>query len=122
MDTKTKETVLRFLVDDYIKSGRHYLKGFPQLCEALPDIEPHILEASLGILKEERLVNYIRGDDMPLGIRLTPSGLAYFDRKEQAKREKWSDRKWDLVQIALGFVGGFISGVLTSLVVYYFIK
>ncbi|MCL6611177.1 MAG: hypothetical protein K6T66_06530 [Peptococcaceae bacterium] len=111
MDKKRKESVLRFLLDYYIQNGRHFYKDLSDICQSIPDIPRHIMEATLYILKEEGLVNFITADNMPTSILLTPSGLAYFERQKQEKQEKWTERKWNFFQMLIGYVLGFLSGL-----------
>ncbi|MEW6182239.1 MAG: hypothetical protein AB1500_03550 [Bacillota bacterium] len=83
MHSQTKDAIMGFLRDYYTKHGRHYYKDFYDLRRALPDMEPRIMQFTLNHLKRDGLVNFLPGHDKPLGITLTPSGMAYFEKEKR---------------------------------------
>lgn len=113
MDQKTKESILNFLIRFYVQNGKHFDKGDVPLSQELTTIRPHILRATLQILKEDNLVTFYEQAGYFHHIEATPSGLAYFERKKQAKKEKWEMKKADWIKgIVFLIVGLFLQKIV----------
>lgn len=87
MQNQVKDTIMGFLREYYVKNGRHFYKDFNDLRRALPDVEPRIMQFTLNRLKRDGLVNFITGHEKPLGITLTPSGMAYLDQERKKGKD-----------------------------------
>lgn len=122
MDQETKESVLNFLVRYYAQNGKHFDKGDKLLSQQLPQIQYHTLRAILQILKDEGLVSFNEHAGYFHHIEATPSGLDYFNQKEQTKSEKQENRKWDLKLAGLSFASGLVAGMTIQWFVYTYLR
>lgn len=109
LDQLTNERVLQVLINNHGKPAERY----PDAIQQLSDLTPEFIRASLSDLASQSLVQLFPGTTIPgiSGIpyaRVTDFGLGYFRRKaelaaaeqkSEAKRykEKWEDRKWNLL-------------------------
>ncbi len=112
MDQETKECILNFLIQYYIQKGKHFDSGDVPLSQQLPQIPRHILRATLQILKDEELINFNEHAGYFHQIKATPSGMGYFERKKQTKREKWEMKKADWIK---GIIFIIIGSLLTKI-------
>ncbi|OPY59452.1 MAG: hypothetical protein A4E55_00222 [Pelotomaculum sp. PtaU1.Bin035] len=112
MDEKTKESVLNFLIQYYVQNGKQFDRGDVPLSQQLTTIPLHILRATLQILREEDLVDFIEHAGYLHHIEATPKGMAYFERKKQAQKEKWEMKKADWIKCTIFAIIGFIFNII----------
>jgi len=108
INTKTKEIVLKFLVDYFRNNQREYQRNYDHLCRDLPKIEPANLSVILDSLYNGGLVTFTYGGDMQNYIELTPTGHEYFGKKKDVRNIKRSDRLWDIIKILIGVIVGSV--------------
>lgn len=84
--------------------NRYNAECVPVYCPSLPDIS----EAEFRFLSAKGLVELISDGDDTFYANPTPRGLTYFNDKSEDNRRFWKEH-------VVNFIGGFVSGVLTTL-------
>jgi len=114
---------LKFLTEFNSENFSQYNKGLHELYDDLIGIDPYSIRTALGILKNEKLIDYSEDINEKITlIHLTHNGLDYFNKKSEVMRQKWSDRRWMLFQILLGYVFGFASGLALAWISFNYFK
>jgi len=112
MDTKTCEAVLRKILEMKTPLGRVFIKR--NELEQIFSLSADKAESAIEILKDQGLIdaNFMKP---AIDIRVHPKAIGYFERKEEAeqqeRKEKWSERRWNLFQMAISIIVSFILGI-----------
>lgn len=118
MDSKTYEKVLRKLLG-LAKEADGEITFCHEELQDVFGLSPNDVKASFCSLCDLNLVQTISsypGDD--IRVIVNSRAFGYFPAKEEReqneRKTKWSERRWSLMQILLGFLLGLVSGVLLT--------
>lgn len=124
-----KDRVLKTLLDEDKKQGNYFSLHYT-LEKAHPDLDRADILRILERFESQRLINLsakrIKGTPF---ARVNPSAYNYFDNRElrkaaeeaakaeaesqaMAEIEDWEERSWNYKLIAVGFIGGLITGIV----------
>lgn len=116
LDIKTTEMVLQRIIEITKRPWEHIDILYQDIHDDL-GISFIDLQASIASLEKSGLVRCC--DSLNEKYCVLPEAFGYFkakkEREQNERKTKWSERRWSLMQILLGFLLGLVSGVLLTI-------
>lgn len=123
MDDKTCDFVMSSLLNlPNNRPGMNFFIPITDFDELFPGLSVVQILPVMKSLSDQGVINATNLEGNIVQIFMPAAAFGYFDAKKAAKEKRAKDRRWELFKITFQSGIGFVTGIISTLLVQFLLK